>query len=130
VLSASDAGGILEAAAEQNHDADGLTLARAIAPFTVIVTPVHPERLEAAREIYQRLTGEGYDVLLDDRDARPGVKFKDADLIGIPYRINVGKKYGEGLIEFVERSPKKSTDTPIGELNIPPMSETIRAPGL
>jgi prolyl-tRNA synthetase len=61
----------------------------------------------------------GVDVLLDDRDARPGVKFKDADLIGIPYRINVGKKLAEGLVEFVTRSPKSSTDVPVGEIRIP-----------
>ena len=110
---------ILSAAAEQNHDADGLMLPAAVAPFTVVVTPVHPERLAAAREIYQRLLSAGHDVLLDDRDARPGVKFKDADLIGFPYRINVGKKLTEGLVEVVERRSRKSTDVPVGEINIP-----------
>ena len=110
---------ILNAAVEQNHDADGLMLPAAIAPFTVVVTPVHPERLEAAREIYQRLLDEGHDALLDDRDARPGVKFKDADLIGFPYRINVGKKLAEGLVEIVERRSRKSTDVPVGEISIP-----------
>ena len=119
VLSAYDPGAILETAAEQNHDNDGLTLTGAIAPFTVVVTPVHPERMDAAREIYDRLVREGNDVVLDDRDARPGVKFKDADLIGIPYRINIGKKFTEGLVEFVERNPKRSTDTPVAEINIP-----------
>ena len=96
---------VLNAAVEQNRDADGIVLPAAIAPFTVVVTPVHPERLAAAREIYQKLAAEGVDVLLDDRDARPGVKFKDADLIGIPYRINVGKKLagrdgGDGRAAF------------------------------
>ena len=110
---------ILSAAAEQNHDADGLMLPAAIAPFTVVVTPVHPERLAAAREIYLRLLSEGHDALLDDRDARPGVKFKDADLIGFPYRINVGKKLAEGLVEVVERRSRKSTDLPAGEISIP-----------
>ncbi len=110
---------ILSAAAEQNHDADGLMLPAAIAPFTVVITPVHPERLAAAREIYQRLLSAGHDALLDDRDARPGVKFKDADLIGFPYRINVGKKLAEGLVEVVERRSRKSTDVPVGEINIP-----------
>lgn len=110
---------ILSAAVEQNRDADGIVLPAAIAPFNVIVTPVHPERLEAAREIYQRLLGAGHDALLDDRDARPGVKFKDADLIGIPYRINVGKKLAEGLVEVVERLSRKSTGVPAGEISIP-----------
>lgn len=110
---------ILQAAADQNHDADGLKLPAAIAPFTVIVTPVHPERLAAAREIYERLSSQGHDALLDDRDVRPGVKFKDADLIGIPYRINVGKKLADGLVEVVERASRKSMDVPLGEINIP-----------
>jgi len=110
---------ILSAAVEQNRDADGIVLPAGIAPFDVIVTPVHPERLEAAREIYQRLLGAGNDALLDDRDARPGVKFKDADLIGIPYRITVGKKLAEGMVELVERRSRKLTEIPAGEINIP-----------
>ena len=110
---------ILEAAAEQNRDSEGMILAASIAPFTVVVTPVHPERLAAAREIYARLRAQGHDALLDDRDARPGVKFKDADLIGIPYRINVGKKLAEGRVEFVVRATHGSTDIPLGEINIP-----------
>ena len=110
---------ILSAAVEQNRDSDGIMLPAAIAPFSVIVTPVHPERLEAASEIYQRLLGTGHDALLDDRDARPGVKFKDADLIGIPYRINVGKKLAEGLVELIERRSRKFTDVPAGEISIP-----------
>jgi len=110
---------ILSAAVEQNHDADGIALPGAIAPFGVIVTPVHPERLEAARNIYQRLLEDGHDALLDDRDARPGVKFKDADLIGIPYRITVGKKFAEGIVELTEGRTRNSTDVPAREINIP-----------
>jgi prolyl-tRNA synthetase len=110
---------ILSAAVEQSRDRDGIVLPAAIAPFDVIVTPVHPERLEAAREIYQRLLGEGHDALLDDRDARPGVKFKDADLIGIPYRINVGKKLAEGMVELIERRSRKSSDVAVAEISIP-----------
>ena len=110
---------ILSAAAEQNHDRDGLALPAAIAPFTVVVTPVHPERLDAARRIYRRLLAEGHDTLLDDRDARPGVKFKDADLIGIPYRINVGRKLGDGLVELVERPCRVSSDVAADGFSIP-----------
>ncbi len=110
---------VLHAAVEQNQDADGMVLPAAIAPFLAIVTPVHPERLAAARQIYQKLAAEGVDVLLDDRDARPGVKFKDADLIGIPYRINVGKKLTEGIVELVERRSRKSSDVRPDEINIP-----------
>ncbi len=110
---------VLSASVEQNRDADGIVLPVAIAPFNVIVTPVHPERLESAREIYRRLIEAGHDVLLDDRDSRPGVKFKDADLIGIPYRINVGKKLVEGIVELVERRSRKLMEIPAGEINIP-----------
>jgi prolyl-tRNA synthetase len=110
---------ILSAAVEQNRDSDGMVLSAAIAPFGVIVTPVHPERLEAAREIYRQVLADGHDALLDDRDARPGVKFKDADLIGIPYRINVGKKLAEGRVELIERRSRKSVDVPAGEISIP-----------
>jgi prolyl-tRNA synthetase len=110
---------ILNTAVEQNQDSDGIVMPVAIAPFSVIVTPVHPERLKAAREIYQRLLGVGHDALLDDRDARPGVKFKDADLIGIPYRINVGKKLAEGVVELIERRSRKLTEIPAADINIP-----------
>jgi prolyl-tRNA synthetase len=114
-----DAEDALAVIAEKKSDADGLVLPLAIAPFSVIVTPVHPDRLEDARKIYQNLLASGIDALLDDRDARPGVKFKDADLIGIPFRITVGKKFGEGLVEFVTRSPKTSADMPASEIRIP-----------
>ncbi|MGH9648774.1 MAG: YbaK/EbsC family protein [Bryobacteraceae bacterium] len=107
---------ILSGAAELYHDADGLAPPAAVAPFTVVVTPVNgkddPQR-QAAAEIYQTLKKAGLDVLFDDRDERPGVKFKDADLIGIPYRITVGKRLPEGIVELVERRPKRSTDVPI-----------------
>jgi len=119
VMLVDTAEAILSAAVEQNRDADGIVLSAEIAPFDVIVTPVHHERLEAAREIYERLSAAGHDVLLDDRDVRPGVKFKDADLIGIPYRINIGKKLVEGMVELIERRSHKSTDVPAGEINIP-----------
>ncbi len=110
---------ILSAAAELYHDADGLALPAAIAPFTVVVTPVNIKDdalRQAATEIYSTFKKAGLDVLLDDRDERPGVKFKDADLIGVPYRITVGKKLPEGIVELVERRPKRSTDVPIAEV--------------
>jgi len=110
IASAED---ILTAAAEQNYDADGLTLPPSIAPFTAVVTSVHPERLAAAREIHDTLVAAGVDTLLDDRDARPGVKFKDADLIGFPYRVNVGKKLAESVVELITRHPKTTEDIPV-----------------
>ncbi len=114
-----DAESALEVAVEHGSDADGIVLPPLIAPFTVIVTPVHTDRLDAAQTIYEGLLHRGVDALLDDRDVRPGVKFKDADLIGIPYRINVGKKLAEGLVEFVTRSPKSSIDLRPEEIVIP-----------
>jgi len=110
---------ILSAAAELFHDADGLALPAAIAPFTLVVTPVNIKDdalRQAAAEIYSTCKAAGIDALFDDRDERPGVKFKDADLIGVPYRITVGKKLPEGIVELVERRPKRSTDVPIAQV--------------
>jgi prolyl-tRNA synthetase len=69
-----------------------------------------------AEDIAKRLETAGYDVLLDDRDERPGVKFKDADLVGIPFRVNVGKKVTEGMAEVVQRSTRQSQDVSIGAI--------------
>ena len=107
---------ILTAAIEQSNDTDGFWLPPQIAPFEVIVTPtnVRDDKLASvANEIVHKLTAAGIDVVLDDRDERPGVKFKDADLVGIPYRINVGKKVTEGTIEVVHRSTRKMADASI-----------------
>jgi len=109
---------ILCCAIEQHNDADGMVLPASIAPFQVVVTPVNSsnaEQMNPARALYQELLGRKIDVLLDDRDERPGVKFKDADLIGIPFRITVGKKIGQGLVELSERRGKKSTEVPLSE---------------
>jgi prolyl-tRNA synthetase len=111
---------ILAAAVEQNNDQDGFWLPPSIAPFDVVVTPtnVKDEVLSrTAGEIADKLTSSGLAVLLDDRDERPGVKFKDADLVGIPYRINVGKKVTEGHVEVVSRSTRKSEDANIPDIN-------------
>ncbi len=97
---------MLSAAAEQRHDAAGLNWPLAIAPFHVHLIPIsmQDEAMAAIAEaLYHRLTSAGVQVLLDDREERPGVKFKDADLIGIPVRIVVGKTAGEGKIEYKER---------------------------
>jgi prolyl-tRNA synthetase len=110
---------ILTAVVEQNHDSDGFCLPPQIAPFEVVVVPtnVADRKLAAtAEEIAKALTEAGLDVLLDDRDERPGVKFKDADLVGIPYRVNVGKKVAEGLVEVVERSTRQSSDASISAI--------------
>ena len=108
---------ILTAAIEQSNDENGFWLPPQIAPFQIVVTPtnVGDEKLRTtAEEIASQLEAAGYDVLLDDRDERPGVKFKDADLVGIPFRINVGKKVTEDTVEVVQRSTRKSDDVRIG----------------
>jgi prolyl-tRNA synthetase len=111
---------ILSAAAEQNHDDDGLFLPRAIAPFDVILTAANmdDESLRtAAEKLYSEMCEQSIDVLFDDRQERPGVKFKDADLIGVPYRITVGKKkLASGLVEVFDRSTKQIQDVKLGEV--------------
>jgi prolyl-tRNA synthetase len=101
----------IAAAIEQNHDEDGIIFPPPLAPFTVIVTPVgakNTEVDEAAESVYRALWSAGMDTLLDDRDERPGVKFKDADLIGIPFRVTVGKKaLAEGKVELRNRRTKE-----------------------
>lgn len=97
---------ILSAIAEQSHDDRGLIWPAAIAPYQVHVIPVSVKdeaQMKLARELYDRLASQGMEVLIDDRDERPGVKFNDADLFGIPYRIVVGKLAAGGEVEFVER---------------------------
>jgi prolyl-tRNA synthetase len=110
---------ILTAAVEQNHDASGFWLARSIAPFDVVVTVTNmgDANLAATAELVaKQVEDAGFEVLLDDRDERAGVKFKDADLVGIPYRINVGKKAAEGRLELVTRSTATSQDVAIAEI--------------
>jgi len=111
-------GRILGAAVELYADADGMALPAAIAPFHVIVTPVNNSdaaQLAAAGQLYEECLRLGLDPVLDDRDERPGVKFKDADLIGVPFRITVGKKLAGGMVEVLERRGKKSADVPLAE---------------
>ena len=111
---------ILTSAIEENHDDQGFWLPPHIAPFGVVVTPtnVKDESLMAAAEdIAKQLENAGWDVLLDDRDERPGVKFKDADLVGIPYRVTIGKKLAEGKVEVLRRSTRESQDASIGAIS-------------
>ena len=107
---------ILTAAVEQGNDENGFWLPAAIAPFEIVVAPVNMKDepvKSAAEDIAKRLEAAGYDVILDDRDERPGVKFKDADLVGIPFRITVGKKVTEGTVEVVLRSTREVRDVTI-----------------
>jgi prolyl-tRNA synthetase len=110
---------ILTAAVEQSNDENGFWLPPQIAPFEIIVTPTNvgdPKLKSTAEDIATRLEAAGYDLLLDDRDERPGVKFKDADLVGIPFRINVGKKVTDGTVEVVQRSTRQSQDVSIAAI--------------
>jgi len=111
---------ILVAAAEQRHDANGLVLPSAIAPFDVIVVPVNvgdAAQRSAAEDIYAKARETGLDMLLDDREERPGVKFKDSDLIGVPFRVTVGKKVTTGIVEVRDRSTGQTTDVKIEEVS-------------
>jgi len=104
---------IITAAIEQQHDEDGIIWPKSIAPFNVVVTVTNMKQddvREAGEKLYRDLQTAGLDVLLDDRDERAGVKFKDADLIGVPYRITVGKKVSDGVVELFDRRAKKSED--------------------
>jgi prolyl-tRNA synthetase len=110
---------IITAAIEQHHDADGIIWPKSIAPFDVIVTITNTKdaALNAtAEKLYKDLQRAGLDALLDDRNERAGVKFKDADLIGVPYRITVGKKAVDGVVELFERATKKSEDVKLSEI--------------
>ena len=110
---------ILTAAVEQSNDENGFWLPPSIAPFEVVVVSTNSkdEAIRSASEdIARQLEASGYDVLLDDRDERPGVKFKDADLVGIPFRINVGKKVTEDTVEIVQRSTLQREDVKISAI--------------
>jgi prolyl-tRNA synthetase len=110
---------ILAAAIEQNHDDAGMILPASIAPFSALVTVVNmadQELVGAGEKIYADLTRAGVDVLFDDRDERPGVKFKDNDLIGVPLRVTVGaKKLKDGQVEIYDRAKRSFVDVPMGE---------------
>jgi prolyl-tRNA synthetase len=110
---------ILTAAIEQSNDKNGFWLPASIAPFTVVVTVTNSSDAalaEAGQSLAAELETSGLDVLLDDRDERAGVKFKDADLVGIPYRINVGKKAAGGIVELVTRATSASLDVALNEV--------------
>lgn len=108
---------LVAAVVEQLHDDSGLIWPRELAPFAAVVTPLGGDEPTAvAEELYEKLGAEGLDVLLDDRKERPGVKLKDAELLGIPLRITVGKRgLKEGNVEFKQRASGETTFVPVGE---------------
>lgn len=112
-------GRTVAAAIEQYHDQDGILFPIPIAPFEVVILPLqmHETKVcEAAEKIYRELSGSGIDVLIDDRETRAGVKFKDADLLGTPVRVTVGmRSLQDGRLEMKVRSEEKSTLIPFQE---------------
>jgi len=123
-------GRTVAAAIEQSHDDQGIVWPMTLAPYAVIITPVNSNEETLARaseSLYQALSARGVEVLLDDRDERAGVKFKDADLIGIPLRITVGpKKLAEGRVELRIRRTGEVRMLPLGEA-VDGVSDLIRA---
>jgi len=112
---------LVGAAIEQNHDDKGIIWPDSIAPFTVVICPVGWSKSEAVRETAARLHDElaaaGIDVILDDRDERPGVMFADWELIGTPHRITIGDRgLKEGLIEYQHRRDTTATKVPLAEI--------------
>ena len=117
------------AAIEQNHDKDGIIFPLPIAPYEVVVLNLSPddEKISgAAEDIYHGLQALGVDVLMDDRDERPGVKFKDADLVGIPYRVTVGKGFSkDGTVEVRSRRDGQTDNLLLAEV-VGDLAEKIR----
>jgi prolyl-tRNA synthetase len=112
---------IVAAAIEQNHDDSGIIWPASMAPFDLAILPLNMQKSEAvadrAEDLYQRLSNEGFDVLMDDRNERPGVKFADMELIGIPHRIVIGDRaLAEGNIEYKGRCDEESRLVPVGDI--------------
>jgi prolyl-tRNA synthetase len=111
---------IMAAAIEAHHDANGIVWPVAIAPFDVVVASVKAsdsDQREKSERLYAELSAAGFEVLLDDRDERPGVKFKDADLIGVPFRIVLGPRaLAKGCVEFVVRAGGETREVPLDQV--------------
>jgi len=111
---------VVAAAIEQNHDERGIIWPEPLAPFQVVLVPLNLQKSARVREVadrlYSELTASGVEVLYDDRDARPGVKFADAELLGIPHRVVVGERGLEaGRLEYRYRRDSESTEFPADE---------------
>jgi prolyl-tRNA synthetase len=111
---------LLGAAIEQNHDAKGIIWPDPIAPFSIVLTPVGYGKSEQVRQVadqlYAELQAAGIDVLLDDRDERPGVMFAEMELIGVPHRMTIGERgLKEGKVEYVDRRSLQTTTVPVGD---------------
>ena len=111
---------VVAAAIEQNHDVNGIIWPDALAPFQVVLVPINYQKsarvMEIADQLYQQFNAAGIDVLLDDRDARPGVKFADSELMGIPHRIVIGERgLNAGNLEYRHRRETESTEIPAAD---------------
>src|SRR5579883_2067179 len=111
---------VVAAAIEQNHDERGIIWPEPLAPFQVVLVPLNPQKSARVREVadrlYNELSAQGIEVLYDDRDARPGVKFADAELVGIPHRLVVAERGLEaGRLEYRYRRDSESSEFPAGE---------------
>ncbi|MDZ7937646.1 MAG: proline--tRNA ligase [Rhodoferax sp.] len=109
------------AAIEQNHDDKGIIWPDALAPFTVVLCPISPDRFPevkaAADTLYTELLAAGVDVMLDDRNERPGAMFADWELIGVPHRVTIGDRaLKEGVVEYQHRRDAEATKVPVGEI--------------
>ena len=109
------------AAIEQNHDDKGIIWPDALAPFTVVLCPISPDRFAdvkaAADTLYAELLAAGVDVILDDRNERPGAMFADWELIGVPHRVTIGDRaLKEGVVEYQHRRDTEATKVPVGEI--------------
>jgi prolyl-tRNA synthetase len=109
------------AAIEQNHDARGIIWPDALAPFTVVLCPISPDRFPdvkaAADNLYAELLAAGVDVMLDDRCERPGAMFADWELIGVPHRVTIGDRaLKEGVVEYQHRRDTEATKVSLGEV--------------
>ena len=127
---------IVAAAIEQNHDERGIIWPDPIAPYHVCLVPLNLQKSPRVRAVadalYAQLCAAGIDVLYDDRDARPGVKFADAELLGIPHRIVVGERGLEaGTLEYRHRRATDSEDFPAtGRRGVHPLAAAVRAADL
>lgn len=120
---------LAQAAVEQSHDANGIIWPVAIAPYHVVVVVPNisdAEQMSVAEKLVQDLAAAGIETLWDDRDERAGVKFKDADLIGIPYRITTGRSLKQGKVELTERASGQATEIPIEQV-VTTLKERIEA---
>jgi len=110
---------ILSAIVEQNNDEKGIVWPISMSPFHIHIVPVsasNETQMKAATQIYTDLAHAGFEILLDDREERPGVKFNDSDLIGIPFRIVVGKLIEDGCVEVIKRATGEKSIVPFGDI--------------